>query len=447
MGRLRAHFRAFLEHTAIFQTIVFSGFLGVCLKAIGFLKEVLLANYFGVSTLVDYYVLAMMAATFFVGPVAGTFGTLFTQKYVTLAQRSVALASKLYFRVCLTVGTVFFVLTMLKFGFFLNIPNIIPLNDSASFSYSYLNFLLPIIIMASLSSINKAVFVAQKRFVVFSLLPSAIPISIVIFLLLSSFENLFKSLVIGTVVGYAVEFILGFLLNWRVILTGFDKSLKLLNTAYSEIILSFKKLFTAKLVLALCLIVDQSMAFLAGPGSISVVNYGTRIPLGLISVLGIVWAVLFPTFSELVAKAQYRRLLSLYSSSIFCVLIFLMSFSWICLFYSELLVTITFERGEFKAEDSDLVGKVQGIYFLYIPFYVIHMISIRLANSFENQGIIFRLSVLALFLNVLFNLIMIDLFGVVGISYATVLSYMLLAGIWIYLSVSTIYKKINIFGT
>ena len=54
----------------------------IIVKAIGFTRELLIAFYFGVSQTIDNYVLFILAITFFIVPVSGSFSTLLTPRYI-----------------------------------------------------------------------------------------------------------------------------------------------------------------------------------------------------------------------------------------------------------------------------------------------------------------------------------------------------------------------------
>ena len=78
----------FLRHTfndkltrSASLAIIQSGLITLIVKALGFTRE-LLAFYFGVSQTIDNYVLFILAITFFIVPVSGSFSTLLTPRYI-----------------------------------------------------------------------------------------------------------------------------------------------------------------------------------------------------------------------------------------------------------------------------------------------------------------------------------------------------------------------------
>ena len=74
--------------TTIFKAISTSLIITIVIRVIGLAKEATLAAFFGVSTVIDIYVLLLIAAMFLVGPLAGSFNTLLTRKLVDDQNRS-----------------------------------------------------------------------------------------------------------------------------------------------------------------------------------------------------------------------------------------------------------------------------------------------------------------------------------------------------------------------
>jgi putative peptidoglycan lipid II flippase len=172
------------------------------------------------------------------------------------------------------------------------------------------------------------------------------------------------------------------------------------------------------------LVVDQAMASWLGPGSVAALNYANKVPAFLcgIGVTALGTAVL-PHFSRLVALQKYDALadtLRLYTRWILIVgvpvaLLFIISSEWI--------VKILFERGAFRAADTDLVSFVQQMYFLQVPFMILGMLGARLLVAMERNHHLTIISLIALLLNVAGNLILMRWMGVAGIALATSLGY------------------------
>lgn len=424
--------------------ILISGTLAIGIKIAGLIKEITIANYFGVSASVDFYVLALLVATFFVGPVSGTFGTLLTQKFVELKEKAVENPASLYCQILIFICLVFMLLVSAEIVLF-NIPAIQQFFPRfLSFSSNiYLYPMLFIALFSGISTINRAVITAEKRFALFTVIPVVVPVSIVVSVAVDPVENMFLSLILGTVFGYFIEAVIGLFCNYKIWRLGARSAFNLSNKITAAIRVNFIPLFAAKMLMAGCLVVDQFMAVLAGEGAISIINYGNRIPLGILSLLAIIWTVLFPIFSELVSRNKHEQLLNLYNRSITASLIVLFVFGFIGFFLSAEIVSFLYQRGEFTAGDVAIVSKVQGYYFLYIPLYVLCLISIRIANSYEKPKFIVIGNAMALFLNIILNIFFISIYGVIGIAYATVLTYVITAIFWVVIARKLMMLKIK----
>src|SRR5690606_16698885 len=117
-------------------------------------------------------------------------------------------------------------------------------------------------------------------------------------------------------------------------------------------------------------VVDQFFAAQLIIGSISAINYGSKIPLFLIGILVIALTnVLLPQFSKMVMENKenaYRYFYKIYK--------FLFFGASICalvgIFMSDYLVELFFQRNEFTAEDSEMVSNIQKIFLIYTPFAI-----------------------------------------------------------------------------
>ena len=172
------------------------------------------------------------------------------------------------------------------------------------------------------------------------------------------------------------------------------------------------------------------MATLAAEGAVAMINFGNRISLGLISILAIVWAVLYPYFINYASINDFKSLRKSLGIFSLLIVILMVPFCGILAFFSEEIISILYERGAFIKKDTIIVANIQIFYFLHLPLYALCMICTRVVNALENTHIILIGNILLLILNVVFNLFLIDQYGVIGIPIATLVSYSLMALFW-----------------
>ena len=133
-----------------------AGMLSVLVKALGLFKESTIAYFFGVSTFVDFYVLALVFVAFFVAPVGGTLATLLTQKYIEISAKISQAAADVVYGQCQVFGlSCMAIILLLQIGS-LQIPLVQHYvgNKFAGLEISYITILFPIALLSFLSVIN-----------------------------------------------------------------------------------------------------------------------------------------------------------------------------------------------------------------------------------------------------------------------------------------------------
>ena len=161
------------------------------------------------------------------------------------------------------------------------------------------------------------------------------------------------------------------------------------------------------IVMNTCIIVDQIMAVLAGPGSVAAVSFGNRLSLGLISIAAVIWVVLYPVFSRLVNQQNFSQLRQQLFQSATLILVVGLPICILIAYFSPEITRLLFERGEFDSAATEIVSRIQMFYVLHIPFYVVVMVCIKVANAYQNNSYLMIANLASLALNVILNLLFI----------------------------------------
>ena len=418
------------------KAILLAGTLSVIVRIFGFIKESTIAYYFGTSEYVDFYVLALIFVTFFVQPIGGAISTLLTQKYIEIVKvYSSKVAGHIYIK-SLLLGILCICIISVIQSFLLQIPRIEAWFIS-KFSYINLNYiyiLMPIGILSTISLINGSILMAKEQFKTHSLLPIFVHFTTITFLIFAPKEYVFEFLLIGTLFGFFLELIISkFCLRKIFLKLDFNK-IKEEGREFNKIVKSMPKMVISATILGSSLIIDQIMAMLAGEGAVAMINFGNKVPLGLISIITIWGTVLYPTFIQYVTASRYNTLRKsfLRFSTISFVLFFI-----ICgfiSFFSDSLIKILFEHGAFLAKDTIMVANIQILYLMLVPLFIVSMICMRVINALENSGIYLLGNVLLIVINIILNLYLIPLYGVIGAPLATLISYGFITVFWIYVT-------------
>ena len=130
-------------------------------------------------------------------------------------------------------------------------------------------------------------------------------------------------------------------------------------------------------------LVDGAMAATLAPGSAAALHYGNKVVAAALAVgAGALGTVVLPVFSRLIGARDWgavRRVVRTYSPADPAGdrsgrAVALRPFGSRWRVWSS-------NRGEFTAADTRLVGRVQALYALQIPFYVLGMLFVRLISA------------------------------------------------------------------
>jgi putative peptidoglycan lipid II flippase len=103
--------------------------------------------------------------------------------------------------------------------------------------------------------------------------------------------------------------------------------------------------------------------------------------------------------------------------------------------FSEPIVRLLFERGQFLASDTRAVARVQALYALQIPFYVLGILGVQLLHAVSANRVLMWVSIGNFFTNIIGNFVFMRVWGVAGIAFATSMVYLismivLLTAVW-----------------
>ena len=86
---------------------------------------------------------------------------------------------------------------------------------------------------------------------------------------------------------------------------------------------------------------------------------------------------------------------------------------------SQPIVSIIFERNAFTPENTEIVYRVQQMYILQIPFYVMGMVMNRYLTAINKNNFLVVTSTISLILNIVLNYFLIRTIGLYGLALAT----------------------------
>ena len=392
-------------------------------------KEILIAHRFGANDALDAFYLALLLPAFLTNVIADSINAAFVPMYIQLRETEGATVAHRLFSSVSVVSLCVLIVTSLLLGVFRQM--LLPALGSG-FAAQKLRLaegvfiaLLASLAMSGLIALWRATLNAEERFAISAITPLMTPLTITIVLLLFSTEWGIYALAVGTVLGMAGELaVSGYALSrggipllprWY----GLDASLRRVLAQYAPMV-------AGALLMGSTVLVDQSMAAMLKTGSVSALNYANKllaVPLN-VGVYSLSIAV-FPVFSRQSASKDWqgmRRVLATYTRLILVVSVPL---TIILMTYSEQLVAIMFRGGAFSAKDVHLVGNVQALLCLQLPFFALGLLYVRAISSLNRNQTLMWGTIVSVIANVVLNVIFMRVLGLAGIALSTSVVYAL----------------------
>jgi putative peptidoglycan lipid II flippase len=173
--------------------------------------------------------------------------------------------------------------------------------------------------------------------------------------------------------------------------------------------------------------IGLAMAAWLGPGSVSALNYGTRLSTVLMSIgpaaLGI---TVLPRFSHLLAENEWGALKRSLRGLLIGSAVASAAVAGVFILCSAPIVRLTLQHGAFTAVDTDTVAAVQAWSLLQMPSLVGISICMRVFSVLKANRVLLPLSGAALVVNLVLNYFLMHRYGVAGVALASSIAQALL---------------------
>ena len=400
-------------------------------KILGFFRDILIAAFVGASFIADVFFVAFKLPNFFRRLFAeGAFSAAFIPIFSSILKkngRSKALQfgsevlSLLFFILFLVIIIFEFLMPLVVYflapGFAQDPEKLNLLIELSRITFPYLFFI-------SLVSLYTGVLNSFNKFAIGAASPILLNLTFIIFIF--CFREIFETK--GHMLSWAVFFAGLFQLVF-LIFGIFRNNLEIffVKPKFSKYI---KKLFKLIIpgaigagVIQINLLVDVILASFLNTGSISYLYYAERInqlPIALIGVaLG---TALLPTLSKQISQNEKSKALYTQNRAIeFCLLLAIPA-SVAIFIIAEPIIGSFFERGEFSAIDKLLSAKALQAFAVGVPAYVLVKILTPIFFARQNTVTPVKVAIFCVFINFLFNIILMQFYQHVGIAIATAIS-------------------------
>ena len=176
-------------------------------------------------------------------------------------------------------------------------------------------------------------------------------------------------------------------------------------------------------------------------GGISSLYYGLNIFVLPISIVSIALAtVIFPKFSESISRGEYEDLGAKIYSALRVNLLIFVPVSFLFFLFGDTIIKILFERGKFTAGDTEITFSVLKIYSLSLIFYSIYSILNKVLYAAKLVNALLLITITGIVIKIVLNFILVNEYQQNGLAIATSISFIF----YFFSSIILIYVKFKL---
>ncbi len=406
--------------TILFAVTLFDKLLAVA-------KEMLVAYQFGISRSLDAFNVALALPGTLLLIASGALMSAFVPLYfewkrqytdATADRHSLALLYCSFFFFLLLAalvyaGTPLYFRLIESFGSFDT--------EACSLGISLGRLLSLIIVLDGFSILLSALLHARKLFLSFQVSNSFLNISTIALLLVFRHPAVYI-LAWALIVGNALRITYMLAVLHR---RGFSflAKPKISGKALSRFLVVALPLTGGALLTSINLLVDLVMASGLASGSVSTLRYAHRIyemPIALFVI--VLSKSIFPFISEQAAADDYRELEKIFGRCLIVLGLLTFPLTVAVFLLSDNIIAVVYQRGAFDADAARLTSSTLVFYYAGLFFYAYTYINGAFFSALKNTKPLLVIGGVSVVLNIVFNLVFMQLFGVRGIALSTTMT-------------------------
>jgi putative peptidoglycan lipid II flippase len=402
-----------------------------------FVRDILVARWFGLSSELDIFFIAMIIPTFLVTVLSMPLGTAIVSPFLQIAKNNSLARAKEY--ITSTTTALFLLMIAVCVMLYLSADGLMSVVgwgfsiEKIEKAKHVLILLIPIFLCSGFLIIGNSILNALGKYSTPSLAQISVPIvAILVLLVFEKYIGIY-ALALGMLAGQLINFWIVHLLakregfslmpqlgsNMFGVIKKSSEQLKVLWSQYAPLVLS-------ALFMSLAVPINNMIAATLENGSISALNLGSKFVLFFTGTIGVgISTVMLPYFSShFVGKRliDMRRELSFFLFLSTIVTIIASVFLFIII---ESVIRIAFQGGLFTSDNVKTVARVVEYGIIQLPFFAVNVLFSRYATANQKNNLVMFTSLFGLVVNICLNFLFIKHMGVAGIALASTLSMLL----------------------
>ena len=416
-------------------------FVTIISKLIGFLRDIVIANFYGAGMVSDAYFYAYQIpaiSIILLGGIGGPFHSavvsVFSKMIPNLEEKAPENVNKLFNTFLTSSFLVFLVLGVLVFAFSDIIMKIIIANGSPQLIHlasMHLKIMAPVLTVGGVVGIYYGILIVYKEFLIPNISPILMSIAIIAVISLVRNDNSGIVLAAATTLGALCQFVYQ-LPKLKSLGFKFKPNLDVFNNPQYKNILEL--LFPAILsstVGQVYIYVDMFFASQLQEGAWSAIGYANRLfqfPVGVLVTAFLV--PLFPIFSKLVGEKDYDNIRYYFNKGVGLLNFVAFPILILIILLSTNAIQLIFQRGAFNEVATIMVSEALCYLSVSIIFYVFRDSITRVFYAFNDSKTPFLVALSSIIIKFILNMIFVKQLGIGGITLST--SFVtLINGFWL----------------
>lgn len=397
--------------------------LSVGSKLIGFIREMLLAAKFGSGVETDTFFVALTATSLIGSLITATIGTTFIPVLSEIETKEGKEGKNLHvnnlINIVMILSAVFVVV-----GYFFA-PVIVRVTasgfsgDQFDLAVRLTRIGLPIILTTGVLGSFGAFLESEDKHLMNNLAGYALNFTYIFFLLFLANQfgivGLMIAVVIGSFLQIAVKYPAAHKLGYRS-LPVFDIKDKYIK----KVLLLATPVLLGVAINDLNAIIDKTLASQLAEGSISALNYASRLnSLVLTIFVTAIATVIFPIISREFNRGNKQEIVNIIRYGVNLILIVTIPAAVGMIVLATPIVQVVYQRGAFTSESVNMTSMALVFYSIGLVAQSIQLIAARTYFAFQNTKTVMINSAITVLMNIVLNLILMQFMGLGGLALAT----------------------------
>jgi len=410
------------------QTAVLMAILTLISKVFGFVREMVMANFFGTTYITDAYVMAFAIPMIIFGGVFGSIATAYMPLFSRITENDGEKAgSKFTSEVINLLLVVSIIAAIVGIAFSDQIVSIFASGfsgETARLTSFFTKVTFCYVLFTSIANILEAYLQYKGIFLVQIVLGYVQNIIVIGVIIISAFTSHYY-LAFGFLLAHSTRaIILVFIAKKRKF--KYSPVLKMDETVKRIVIIALP-VFIASGIGQINTFVDKTLASGLPEGSVAALNYG-MILVGVITglTITILTTILYPKLNQANSLQDFDRFSDIIGTGMTLVAIVAIPCSLGAMVYSGQVVQIIYERGVFDPVATSMTGSAFFYYSMGLLFLSLNTLMIQAYYSMHDMKTPMIFAGIGVIINIILNLILIQFMALSGLALATSISYLVI---------------------